>query len=160
MKIKLSKKQWETIGKTAGWMRTAQVNGEINDTWFETGSFEAYKKPAKEPFEIAQSDGKIQTLEGPQEYKKGFYIMTGPKGERYSIPPQKFKELKDDNGDGTASPKKIIKKVKMADHDGVVKTSWGQDLQYTANNDYIVKHGPGDYGVVKKDIFETTYSKA
>ena len=27
-------------------------------------------------------------------------------------------------------------------------------------NDYIVKHGPGDYGVVKTDIFAKTYDKS
>ena len=35
-----------------------------------------------------------------------------------------------------------------------------QKLFYTAGNDYIVKHGPGDYGVVKTDIFAKTYDKS
>lgn len=130
---------------------------QITDDWFKQGAFMAYKKPMKEPYEVAQRDGILQTLEGPQQYKAGFYIITGPKGEKYSIPPEKFKELKDDNEDGTASPKKINKLVKLADRDGVVKTSWGADLEYKAGEDYIVKHGPGDYGVVKKDIFKETY---
>lgn len=130
---------------------------QITDEWFKQGSFQTYKKPAKEPYEVAKQDGNLQTLEGPQQYKAGFYIMTGPKGEKYSIPPEKFKELKDDNGDGTASPKKILKLAKLADSDGKVKTSWGADLEYKNGEDYIVKHGPGDYGVVKKDIFQQTY---
>jgi hypothetical protein len=132
----------------------------ISEEWFESIPFEAYKKPLKEPFEIAEEDGELDTLEGRQKYKKGFYIMTGPKGEKYSIPPKTFKELKDDNGDGTATPKKIIKTVKIADHDGKVKTSWGETLEYKKGKDYIVRHGENDYGVVKKDIFEKTYSKA
>lgn len=130
---------------------------QITDEWFQQGAFVAYKKPAKEPYEVAKEDGVLQTLEGPQQYKAGFYIVTGPKGEKYSMPPEKFKELKYDNGDGTASPKKINKQVKLADSDGVVKTSWGADLEYKKGEDYIVKHGPGDYGVVKKDIFAVTY---
>jgi hypothetical protein len=130
---------------------------QITDDWFKEGSFIAYKKPSKEPFEIAQKDGTLQTLEGPQQYKAGFYIVTGPKGEKYSMPSEKFKELKDDNGDGTAAPKKINKSVKLADSDGKVKTSWGAELEYKSGEDYIVKHGPGDYGVVKKDIFNQTY---
>jgi hypothetical protein len=76
------------------------------------------------------------------------------------MPPAKFKELKDDNGNGTCTPKKIIKLAKLADHDGIVNTSWGEPLNYTAENDYIVRHGNNDYGVVKKDIFVKTYSKA
>lgn len=59
-------------------------------------------------------------------------------------------------GDGTCTPKKIPKIAKLADHDGVIHTSWG-DLNYTKGNDYIVRHGPGDYGAVKKDIFNQTY---
>jgi hypothetical protein len=129
----------------------------ITDDWFKDGSFKTYKKPNPERYEIAQEDGTIQTLEGPVNYKKGYYILTGPKGEQYPIPPEKFRELKDDAGDGVCYPKKIIKLAKLADHNGSVATSWGEVLNYTTGNDYIVRHGPNDYGVVKKDIFLKTY---
>mgnify|MGYP003349337251 FL=1 len=128
------------------------------DDWFEHGAFETYKKPAPEHYEIADQDGTIQTLEGPVNYKKGFYILTGPKGEQYPIPPAKFAELKDDQGNGVCVPKKIMKYAKLADHDGSVDTSWGETLHYKDGEDYIVRHGPGDYGVVKKDIFSKTYA--
>ena len=130
---------------------------KVTDDWFKTGSFKTFKKPAREPYEVAQQDGMLQTLEGPVNYKAGFYIMTGPKGEKYPLPPEKFRELKDDNGDGTASPKKIVKLAKVADHSGVVNTSWGEPLHYAPEEDIIVRHGAGDYGVVKKDIFAKTY---
>lgn len=129
---------------------------KITDDWFSDG-FETYKKPAPERYKIADSDGTISTLEGPVSYKKGFYIMTGPKGEQYPIPPEKFAELKDDHGNGIATPKKIVKVAKLADHDGSVATSWGETLNYTSGEDYIVRHGAGDYGVVKADIFAKTY---
>lgn len=129
----------------------------ITDQWFAQGAFKTYKKPNPEKYEIAQEDGTIQTLEGPVNYKQGYYILTGPKGEQYPIPPAKFAELKDDAGDGVCYPKKIIKMAKLADHDGSVATSWGETLNYTASSDYIVRHGANDYGVVKKDIFEKTY---
>jgi hypothetical protein len=89
----------------------------------------------------------------------GHKIITGPKGERYPVSPIKFAAYYDDNGDGTATPKKIMKVAKLADHDGVVKASWG-NLEYTKGKDYIVKHGSGDYGVVKADIFAKTYDKS
>ena len=130
----------------------------ITDAWFKDG-FQTYKKPNPEKYEIAQQDGTIQTLEGPVNYRAGYYILTGPKGEKYPIPPEKFRELKDDAGNGVCYPKKIIKVAKLADHDGSVKTSWGETLNYTAGNDVIVRHGPGDYGVVKKDIFAKTYKQ-
>lgn len=131
----------------------------INDDWFKTDSFVAYKKPDKrEPFEIANDSGTIMTLEGPVKYKKGDYIMTGPTGEQYPISPDTFKDLKTDNGDGTASPKRVDKLVKMADHDGSVVLKYnGSKLAYTAGEDYIVRHGYNDYGVVKREIFNNTY---
>ena len=129
----------------------------VSEEWFSTGSFKTYKQPNPEQYEIAKEDGVIQTLEGPVNFKKGFYILTGPKGEQYPIPPEKFRELKDDAGNGVCYPKKIIKVAKLADHDGSVATSWGETLNYTAGEDYIVRHGPGDYGVVKRDIFAKTY---
>lgn len=134
------------------------VSESVSDEWFDTGSFETFKLPAREKYDIATTDGTIETLEGPVRYKAGSYIMTGPKGEQYPISAEKFIELKDDNGDGTASPKKIIKLAKLADHDGIVNTSWGEPLNYTAGNDYIVRHGQNDYGVVKQDIFTKTYN--
>ena len=132
------------------------TSSQINDKWFEQGSFKTFKKPNKEKYEIAQEPGTIQTLEGPVKYEVGHYIMTGPKGEQYPITPEKFHQMKDDLGNGVCTPKKIFKLAKLADHDGVIHTSWG-DLNYTAGNDFIVKHGSNDYGAVKKDIFAQTY---
>lgn len=135
------------------------VEGKIiTNDWFKDGAFVAYKKPDKrEPFIIAQDSGTVQTLEGPVKYKKGDYIMTGPKGEQYPIGPDTFNQLKTDNGDGTASPKRIDKLAKMADHDGSVVLKYnGSTLAYSSGEDYIVRHGPNDYGVIKKDIFLQT----
>ena len=131
----------------------------ITDEWFSQDAFKTYKQPNPERYEIAQQDGVIQTPEGPVNYKRGFYILTGPKGEQYPMPPEKFRELKDDAGDGVCYPKKIIKLAKLADHDGSVATSWGEKLNYQAGEDYIVRHGAGDYGVVKQDIFAKTYEQ-
>ena len=128
----------------------------VDDAWFEKDAFLTFKKPAVEKYEIASAPGTVETLEGPVKYDTGHYIMTGPKGEQYPITPDKFREYKDDLGDGQCTPKKIPKIAKLADHDGVLHTSWG-DLNYTTGNDYIVKHGTGDYGAVKADIFAKTY---
>jgi hypothetical protein len=139
-------------------MKITELMESVDEPWFQQGSFETFKNSTPVKYQQATTAGSIQTLEGPVSYAAGYYIMTGPKGEQYPITPQRFKELYDDNGNSTATPKKIVKLAKLADHDGVVKTSWGDDLKYTAGNDYIVRHGPGDYGVVKKDIFSQTYN--
>jgi len=130
----------------------------ITDDWFNDG-FQAYKRPAKERYEITKEPGIVQTLEGPVKYPAGYYIMTGPKGEQYPISPETFDKLKDDLGDGVCTPKKIIKMAKIADRSGTVDTSWGEKLYYNSGEDVLVRHGPGDYGVVKKDIFNQTYEK-
>ena len=139
------------------YIKLIEDSNGITEDWFAQSAFKTYKQPNPEQYEIADQDGVIQTLEGPVNYKQGFYILTGPKGEQYPIPPEKFRELKDDAGDGICYPKKIIKLAKLADHDGSVATSWGETLNYQSGEDYIVRHGPGDYGVVKRDIFAKTY---
>ena len=128
----------------------------VNDDWFKTGAFKTWKNPTPVKYEVADAAGTVDTLEGPMKHAAGHYIMTGPKGERYPIAPEKFASLYDDNGNGTATPKRVEKWAKVADHDGVLHTSWG-DLAYTTCNDYIVRHGPNDYGAVKADIFAKTY---
>lgn len=131
------------------------IKESIDDSWFKDG-FKTFKKSNPISYKTAINSGTIDTLEGPVNYVAGHKIMTGPKGEQYPISPEKFKSLYDDNGDGTATPKKIIKIAKLADHDGTLYTNWG-DLKYTKGNDYIVRHGPNDYGAVKSDIFKQTY---
>ena len=132
---------------------------KVNDDWFETGSFIAAKIPNKiEPFRILTEPEIIHSREGDLKGEPGDYVITGPEGEEYLNDPETFHKLKTDNGDRTASPKAIPKQVKLADHDGVLHTSWG-NLEYTKGNDYIVRHGTGDYGAVKKDIFAKTYQK-
>ncbi len=140
------------------WINIVESEG-ITDAWFKNGGFKCYKQPAKEKYRIADEPGTIETLEGPVKYGKGFYILTGPKGEEYPLPPEKFAELKDDLGDGICTPKKIIKIAKLADHSGTVDTSWGEKLHYNPEEDVIVRHGENDYGVVKVDIFKQTYEK-
>jgi hypothetical protein len=131
----------------------------IDDNWFDRNTIQVAKKANPINYKRAIESGSIETLEGPVNYQAGYYIITGPKGEQYPVPPAKFNELYNDHKDNTATPKKIIKVAKLADHNGVVNTSWGEPLNYTTGNDYIVRHGPGDFGVVKKDIFAKTYEK-
>ena len=128
----------------------------ITDDWFKNGSFETYKHPTPIQYKTATDSGTVDTLEGPVKYRAGHKIITGPKGEKYPVSAEKFADYYDDNEDGTATPKKIFKLAKLADHDGIVHASWG-DLHYKKGEDYIVRHSGGDYGVVKKDIFAKTY---
>ena len=129
---------------------------KVDDEWFDQNSFITFKRSVPIHYETAIEPGTVDTLEGPVKYIAGHKIITGPKGERYPVSPVKFTAYYDDEGDGTATPKPIAKRAKLADHDGVLHTSWG-DLAYKTGEDYIVRHGAGDYGAVKKDIFHQTY---
>jgi hypothetical protein len=137
-------------------MKIVESMEGITDDWFIHGSFETYKHPTPIHYKTAIENGTVDTLEGPVDYQAGHKIITGPKGEKYPVSAEKFADYYDDNKDGTATPKKIFKHAKLADHDGVVKASWG-NLNYKAGEDYIVRHSANDYGVVKKDIFAQTY---
>ena len=129
----------------------------VDDAWFAQQSFLTSKYPVAIQYDTATGPGTIETLEGPVRYVAGHKIITGPNGEQYPVTPIKFAAYYDDNSDGTATPKAIVKKAKLADHDGVLHTSWG-DLEYKRGQDIIVRHAPGDYGAVKRDIFAKTYN--
>ena len=132
------------------------IEGKIDDSWFKDGSFKTFKQAKPIHYDTATDSGTVDTLEGPVKYEAGHKIITGPKGEKYPVSPESFADKYDVDDEHTATPKKIIKYAKLADHDGVLHTSWG-DLNYTKGNDVIVRHGDGDYGAVKLDIFQQTY---
>lgn len=90
-------------------MKFEEIDRDINDLWFTSPqAFDAYKRPVAVRFRVAEEPGTIDTLEGPVQHDAGFYIMTGPKGEQYPIPPERFRTLYDDNGDGTAITKETL----------------------------------------------------
>jgi hypothetical protein len=132
------------------------VEGKIDDSWFKSNAFKTFKLAKPIQYDTATQPGTVDTLEGPVKYDVGHKIITGPKGEKYPVSPESFADKYDIDDEHTATPKKIIKYAKLADHDGVLHTSWG-DLAYTTGNDIIVRHDTGDYGAVKKDIFQQTY---
>ena len=132
------------------------IENKVDDSWFKDGAFKTFKLANPIQYVTAAEPGTVDTLEGPVKYDVGHKIITGPKGEKYPVSPESFADKYDIDTDSTATPKKIVKYAKLADHDGVLHTSWG-DLSYTKGNDVIVRHGTGDYGAVKKDIFQQTY---
>lgn len=132
---------------------------KVDENWFSSGTYNVNKVPIPIKHEVATQDGTVQTLEGKVDYKSGHHIITGPKGEKYPVSPAKFDSIYNDNKDGTATPKKIIKKAKLADHDGTIQTKWGK-LDYKKGEHMIVRHGDNDYGPVRLDIFHQTYEKS
>ena len=87
------------------------IKESIDDDWFKSGAFMTYKKPSKERYEIAQQDGTIETLEGPVNYKKGYYIYLNGSPEELKLLDEKLKDIGADIVTGDEE-KRIIDKIK------------------------------------------------
>jgi hypothetical protein len=115
-------------------------------------------------FRIAQKEEQIQTLEGPETVPAGGYIMTGTIGEKYAISPEKFPkkytDIKMKNGvEGEAT--KIVdgKKYEYLDPQKPFKAkTWAGVISGDANS-VLLRYGDGDYGIIRKDLFNTLYKR-
>ena len=119
--------------------------------------FETAKKPIPLQFRYADDEETIQTKEGPVSAKKGDAIMTGTEREHWPIPAEKFEQTYDVLVPGLAAKKDIPVFAKEMLGSFQVKVSWSDDLLQGEGGDYLVQYGPGDYGVVGKEIFGKTY---
>lgn len=145
------------LGILKGAVPTAKET-KVDDSFFDSKKTLKVSKVATPiKHEVATNPGKIDTLEGPVNHPKGHHIITGPKGERYPVDPDTFHKLYTDHGDGSATPKPIMKSARPAVGTGTVNTSWGEKMKFKEGEDMIVRHGENDYGVVKNDIFKQTY---
>tara|TARA_R110000824_G_scaffold29626_1_gene98435 strand:- start:56 stop:508 length:453 start_codon:yes stop_codon:yes gene_type:complete len=135
------------------------IGGDDNpDLSQDPNAFETAKKPIPLEFSFADEDQTIETKEGSVRAQAGDAIMTGTEGEQWPIPIEKFKQTYDDLGDGTAAKKNIPVFAKEMGEPFQVKVSWSDDLLSGEAGDYLVQYGPGDYGVVGREIFGKTYN--
>ena len=119
--------------------------------------FETAKKPIPLNFRYAEEAETIETKEGSVTAEVGAAIMTGTEGEQWPIPREKFEQTYDVLEPGTAAKKNIPVFAKEMAEPFQVKVSWSNDLLQGARGDYLVQYGPGDYGVVGREIFQKTY---
>lgn len=140
------------------------TSGVIGDSYMpelenDPESFSCFKKAIPLRFRIAHEPEVVQTKEGPVSANAGDYIMTGTEGENWPIPSSQFNyDILTQDGDiGTASKKKIIVYAKEMSESFEVKVSWSPSTLKGNSGDYLVQYGPGDYGIVNKDIFQKTY---
>ena len=135
----------------------AEKETDLGEIFLSEDTINCCKIANEEEYEIMEEGGTVQTLEGLVKYDAGAYMMTGPKGEKYPITKETFSAYKTDLGNGRCVPNALPKVAKLVVGFGCVKTSWGSVMNYNQGEDVIVRHGPGDYGIVKLDIFKTTY---
>ena len=120
-------------------------------------AFETAKRPIPLRFRVAPEDETIETKEGPVNAKAGDAVMTGTEGEQWPIPREKFEQTYDILEPGSAAKKNIPVFAKEMSEPFQVKVSWSDDLLQGEPGDYLVQYGPGDYGVVGREIFKKTY---
>ena len=123
----------------------------------DPNGFETAKKPIPLNFRYAEEAETIETKEGSVTAEVGAAIMTGTEGEQWPIPREKFEQTYDVLEPGTAAKKNIPVFAKEMAEPFQVKVSWSNDLLQGARGDYLVQYGPGDYGVVGREIFQKTY---
>lgn len=136
------------------------------------------KKKGSITFAIADSDGVCHTLEGDVPFSKGDVICTNAdpkgKGESWPVQAEKFynkydvtqSEEVDGSLRGSAVPKgkpvlawEITQDMVGPDGKLHVPVGWADNGELTGEpgKHVLVCYGPGDYGVVDKEIFEQTY---
>jgi len=149
--MKLLLENWrQYLRETVGLDDNPELGGDPD-------AFETAKLPIPLEFRFAEEDETIETKEGSVGAHAGDAIMTGTEGEQWPIPAASFTETYDDLGDGTAAKKNIPVFAKEMSEPFQVKVSWSDDLLQGEEGDYLVQYGPGNYGVVGREIFEKTY---
>jgi hypothetical protein len=121
------------------------------------------KRPIPVAVEFAQADGTVETLEGPVRCLRGDAIITGVKGERWPVQKSKFLEnylavAPTVNGQSGTYLKKVSATwaKKMDQPFSVVVGSARDSIQGVAG-DWLVLYADGSQGVVRADIFLSTY---
>ena len=118
----------------------------------------AYKKPVVLKFRRATGTEVINTLEGPVTAGEGDAVLTGTKGESWPIGAEIFFNTYDiDEKNGSCSKKFLIVEAEQMNEPFLVNVVWSKEPIYGNSGDYRITYGPGDYGVVSKEIFDETY---
>lgn len=109
---------------------------------------------AREPKQvITVIDGKAETT---NKASKGDYILTGTKGERYVLSPEKFKKRYALAGNkAKTKPVKIKAKEYTESKPEKFLASWGEEM-ILENGDFLVNNN-GEFYRIEKGAFHNTY---
>ena len=100
-------------------------------------------------------DGKKETT---NKANAGDYILTGSKGERYVLTPEKFNDRYVMNKrTGKATTKQVKTRAKIAKEPISIKASWGEKM-IVEPGDAIVNNN-GEIYRIEKEAFKNTYEK-
>jgi len=123
----------------------------------------ARKRPVPVPVTFARQPGTIETREGAVAFEAGDAICTGVEGERWPITRARFEASYEPldgqpmGEDGRYVKKPVTVRALRMNEPFEVEVNWGDGLLRGKPGDWLVQYGPGDYGVVSREVFEQTY---
>ena len=120
------------------------------------------KRPVPVPVRFADADGVCQTLEGPVSYSRGDAILTGVAGETWPVGRARFDDRYSPAEGASAGvagayvkcPLPVLARRIDAPLDLVLPQ---RGVLHGAPGDWLLQYDPGDYGIVRDDIFRATY---
>jgi len=120
------------------------------------------KRPLTIKVTFAKADGICQTLEGPVDYQSGDAILTGIANENWPVVRAMFdKRYEAAEGTTFGSDGNYVKKplevlaLRLEKALDVAMPAGG--VLHGEAGDWLLQYGSADYGIVRDDIFRSTY---
>ena len=122
----------------------------------------AVKRPLPVRVRFAVAEGMCLTLEGPVAYRAGDAILTGIAGENWPVGRAKFDEryapIEDTSPGADGNYVKLPLVVLALRLDAPLEVSMPTGGILNGNTgDWLLQYGQSDFGIVKDEIFRSTY---
>ena len=135
---------------------------EFFDLEVDPRAVRVIKRPINIKVTFAKADGICQTLEGPVDYLSGDAILTGIANENWPVVRAIFdKRYEPAEGTAFGSDGNYVKKPLEV---FALRLEMPLDVTLPAGGvlhgeagDWLLQYGPTDYGIVRDDIFRSTY---
>lgn len=142
------------------------MSGDLPDPADDPRALRVSKKPIPLAVAFAATDGVCESLEGAVRYQAGDAILTGTRGERWTmqrapflasyqaVPPTR----PGDDGHYVKAPS--VSHALRVDRPLAVPVGWQADPLQARPGDWLLRYADGAYGVVQDSIFRETYAPA
>lgn len=124
---------------------------------------EACKLPVPVGVRFAAAPGVCDTLEGPVSFAAGDPVLTGARGEHWTMQRARFDRTYEplpgtrsgENGDYRKRPATVHAVRLQGPTD--IALAGGSGVLHGGIDDWLVQYGPGEFGIVAATIFAETY---
>ncbi|MGZ8944917.1 MAG: PGDYG domain-containing protein [Methylococcaceae bacterium] len=129
----------------------------------DPAAVQAIKRPLSVAVEFAKTGGVVESLEGAVHYRAGDVILTGVRGEHWTIQREKFEQsyapveptIAGENGFYVKKPALVW--AKHLTENLKVPVGWQDEPLSGVPGDWLLQYGPDDFGIIQNDIFIKTY---